>query len=138
MNAGMSSALTRKVWRRTTSAIVQSAASTMARTFSKACRVWLPTSGPAVGRAADLRAGADGAVEAAMGQPQLHVDAVLADDAVPAIHAALAVGHVVVAQPLVERGQRRLLGLQQTILLQRDDPVRRVLEQVIVGLLGLL
>ena len=47
MKPGMSSALTRNVWSRTTSAIVQPAASTIARTFSNACRVWLPTSGPA-------------------------------------------------------------------------------------------
>src|SRR5207249_3001419 len=93
---------------------------------------------PAVGRHAHLRAGADGAVEAAMRQPQLKVEAVLADDPIPAVHAALAIGHVVVAQPLVERRQRRLLRLDETIALERDDAVGRLLEQVIVGLLRLL
>ena len=45
---------------------------------------------------------ADGAMEGAMGQLQLEVDAVAPDHLVPARHPALAVGDVVVAQPLVE------------------------------------
>src|SRR5262245_29204879 len=53
---------------------------------------------------AQLRAVADRAVEAAVRQRQLDIDAVVLDDAVPAVHTALAVDHVVVAQPLVERG----------------------------------
>src|SRR3989338_8969612 len=47
MNPGMSSALTRKVWSRTTSPQSQPAAARTAWTFSSACRVWAPTSPPA-------------------------------------------------------------------------------------------
>src|SRR5919108_4994951 len=47
MKPAMSSLRVRKVCRRTTSRIVQPAASTTARTFSSACLVWLPTSSPA-------------------------------------------------------------------------------------------
>src|SRR5262245_11182005 len=218
MNPAMSSLRVRNVCSRTTSRIVQPAASTTARTFSSACLVWLPMSGPAtrpsavmptwpatttssppraimpceyipsgrpnalgttgsatsgvsahqlhvlelhrlavdaarrrrdppgklprlhhrlhqtrhervvvgrrqplamasiplrlahdppVGRHAQLAEVANGAVEAAVRQLQLGVDAVALDDRVPAVHAALAIGHVVVAQPLVQRGQRR-------------------------------
>src|SRR5689334_2173196 len=48
----------------------------------------------AVGGHAQLGAVADGAVEAAVGQPELEVDPVPLDDGVPAIDPALAVGHV--------------------------------------------
>src|SRR5262245_33456305 len=47
MNPPMSSLRVRKVCSRTTSRIVQPAASTTTRTFSSACLVWLPMSGPA-------------------------------------------------------------------------------------------
>src|SRR5262245_57041969 len=47
MKPAMSSLRVRNVCSRTTSRIVQPAASTTARTFSSACFVWLPTSAPA-------------------------------------------------------------------------------------------
>src|SRR5215470_12759968 len=47
MKPAMSSARVRNVCRRTTSRIVQPAASTTVRTFSSACLVWLPMSVPA-------------------------------------------------------------------------------------------
>src|SRR4029453_15027199 len=59
---------------------------------------------PTIGRDPQLAEVADGAMEAAVGDLQHGVDAVALDDSVPAVDAALAVGHVVVAQPLVQRG----------------------------------
>src|SRR6267142_3758620 len=92
----------------------------------------------AVGGHAQLAEVADGAVEGAVRQPQLDVDTVLLDDRVPAVDAALAVGHVVVAQPLVERGQRRLIGELDRVAVGPRHRVRRLAQQVVVGLLGLL
>src|SRR4029453_13909348 len=57
---------------------------------------------PAVRRHLHVGEGADGAVEGAVGQLELRGDAVLLDHLVPARDPAGAVGHVVVAQALVE------------------------------------
>src|SRR3546814_20982396 len=50
---------------------------------------------------------ADPAVEGAMRQLQLEVNAVALDDLVPAHHAAGAVGHIVVTQAFVRSEERR-------------------------------
>src|SRR6185295_11095129 len=92
----------------------------------------------AVRRHPQLAEVADGAVEGAVGQSQLEVDAVLLDDPVPAVDPALTVGDVVVAQPLVERGQRRLLDELDRVAVQARHRVGRLAQQVIVGLLDLL
>jgi len=52
--------------------------------------------------------------------------------------AALAVGDVVVAQPLVERRQGRLLHDRDALALRARDRIGRLPQHVIVGLLGLL
>src|SRR3546814_4971432 len=56
---------------------------------------------PHLGELADL------AVEGAMRQLQLEVNAVALDDLVPAHHAAGAVGHIVVTQAFVQRDEGR-------------------------------
>src|SRR5262245_4212540 len=91
-----------------------------------------------VGRDLDLREGADGATEAAMGQREGEVDALALDDLVPAVHPARAVRDVVVAQPLVERDQRGLIPCDDLLSHQGRHAVGPVLEPVIVLLLGLL
>src|SRR5882724_5815415 len=92
----------------------------------------------AVGRHPHLREGSDGAAEGAMRQREGEVHAVTLDDLVPAVHPALAVGDVVVPQPLVERDQRRLLAGDDLLAVEADHRVDPVLQAVIVGLLGLL
>src|ERR1700730_3850816 len=93
---------------------------------------------PPVRRHLDLREGADGAPEAAMGQGEREVDTVALDDLVPAVQPALAVRDVVVAEPLVERDERALLAGDDLVPGQRRHRVGAVLEPVIVLLLGLL
>ncbi len=63
----------------------------------------------AVRRDFDVLELADLAIEADMRQFELERHAGLSDDLVPAVDAALAVGGVIVAQPHVDRGQRRLV-----------------------------
>src|SRR6266478_4670516 len=72
-----------------------------------------------------------------MGQPKLLADPVLLDDLVPAVQAALAVGDVVVAQTLVERGQRRRLARRDPIAVELVERVGRVLQPMVVALLAL-
>src|SRR5713101_6959322 len=93
---------------------------------------------PAVRRHLDLREGADGAPESAVGQGEREVDAVALDDLVPAVHPALAVRDVVVAEPLVERDERPLLAGDDLVAGQRRHGVGAVLEPMIVLLLRLL
>ena len=92
----------------------------------------------AVGRHPDLREGPDGPAEGAVGQREGEVHAVILDDLVPAVHSPLAVGDVVVAQPLVERDQRGLLAGDDLLAVEPDHRVGPALQAVIVGLLGLL
>src|SRR5260370_20893575 len=92
----------------------------------------------AVRRHLDLREGADRTPEAAVGQGEREVDAVALDDLVPAVHPALAVRDVVVAQPLVEPDQRALLAGDDLVPGERRHRVGAVLEPVVVLLLGLL
>src|SRR3989338_570556 len=91
-----------------------------------------------VGRDADLGERTDGPAEPSVRQPELEIDAVLPDDLVPARHAAGTVVDVVVAQTLVQRRERRLLAGAEPVALERRDPVRRVLQLMIVVLLRLL
>src|SRR4029453_12235716 len=93
---------------------------------------------PPVGRDLDVGEGADGAMEGAMGQLELRVDAVLLDHLVPPSHPAGAVGHVVVAQPLIQGDQRRLRAGHEPVTQHVSDGVGLVLQPVIVVLLGLL
>src|SRR5215467_2385463 len=92
----------------------------------------------AVGRHLHLGAEPDRPVEAAMRQAQLRVDLVLLDDLVPAVEPALAVGDVVVTQPLVERGQRRRLAGGDPVAVELVDRVSAVLESMVVALLAFL
>src|SRR6266851_5403920 len=101
---------------------------------------------PAVRRHLDLREGADGAPESAVGQGEREVDAVALDDLVPAVHPALAVRDVVVAEPLVERDERPLLAgddLVAGLVLPHDlagplhdAPHPALAHEHVVGLLG--
>src|SRR2546422_3872744 len=87
---------------------------------------------------ADLGEAADGPVESPVRQGQLEVDAVLSDDLVPPGDATGAVGDVVVAEPLVERDEGGLVAGDDTLAVQLRHGIRRLLEQVVVRLLGLL
>src|SRR5713226_3409946 len=91
-----------------------------------------------VRRDAELREAADGPMESPVGQGQLEVDAVLPDDLVPAGDPAGAVGNVVVAEPLVEGDEGRLLAGDDALAVQLGHGIRGLLEQVVVRLLGLL
>src|SRR6266849_1075297 len=91
-----------------------------------------------VGRHAHLPEAADGPVKGPVRQGQLEVDAVLPDDLVPAGHPALAVGDVVVAKALVEGDEGGLLAGDDALAVQLGYGIRRLLEQVVVRLLGLL
>src|SRR5258705_6446886 len=93
---------------------------------------------PAVRRDLHLREGADRAPEAAVGQGEREVDAVALDDLVPAVHPALAVRDVVVAESLIERHERPLLAGDDLVPGQRRHRVGAVLEPVVVLPLGLL
>ena len=73
-----------------------------------------------------------------MGQAQLDVDPVLLDGAVPAVDPALAIRDVIVAKPLVERGQRRHVAGGDTIALETRHRIGRVGQPMVVVLLGLL
>src|SRR5215470_7085221 len=92
----------------------------------------------AVGRHLHLGEEPDRPVESPVRQAQLHADLVLLDDLVPAVEPALAVGDVIVAQPLVERGQGRRLAGGDPIAIELVDRVRAVLEPMVVALLALL
>src|SRR6266540_494720 len=71
-------------------------------------------------------------------QLELEVYAVALDGLVPAVHAALAVGDIIVAEPLVQRNEGRLLPDDDPVAVELGDRVRRVLEPVVVTLLGFL
>src|SRR5215831_8705061 len=92
----------------------------------------------AVRRHARFREHADGPVEAAVRQGQLEVDAVLANHLVPPRHAARAVRHVVVAQPLVQGDESRLLAHDDAVAVELGDLIGGGLELMIVLFLGLL
>src|SRR5206468_12663780 len=62
---------------------------------------------PPVRSDARRRTAADHAMEPAMRQAQLDIDSVTLDHLVPAVDATLAVGDVIVAEPLVQRHERR-------------------------------
>src|SRR5712692_2337776 len=91
-----------------------------------------------VRRDAEFREAADGPMESPMRQGQLEVDAVLPDDFVPAGDPAGAVGDIVVAEPLVERDQGRLVAGDDALAIQLGHGIGGLLEQVVVRLLGLL
>src|SRR3990172_6900150 len=93
---------------------------------------------PAVGRHPDLGEAPDRAPEAAVGQRELDVDAVPLDALVPARDTPRAVRDVVVAQPLVQRGQRRLLPRDDAIAVEGGDDIGGLLQPMVVVLLGLL
>src|SRR4029453_10879353 len=86
----------------------------------------------------DVGEAADGAMEGGSGQPELDVDAMAADHLVPPGHAALAIRHVVVAQSLVQRDQRRLLAGRHAVPDEIRHRVGGTLEHVVVVLLHLL
>src|SRR5882724_4833565 len=92
----------------------------------------------AVGRHLDVGEAADGAAEGTVRQSELDVDPMAPDHLVPPVHATLAVRYVVVAQPLVERDQRRLLAGSDAVPGQIRHRVGGTLEGVVVVLLHLL
>src|SRR5262245_18412922 len=81
---------------------------------------------------------ADGPMAAAVRQGQLEVDAVPPDHLVPPRHAARAVRHVVVAQPLVQGDEGRLLAHHDPVAVEGGNLIGGSLELVVVLLLGLL
>src|SRR5215510_6696536 len=92
----------------------------------------------AVRRHLDLGEQADRAAETPVRQPELEVDLVLLDDLVPPVDPALTIGDVVVAQPLVERGQGRRLAGRDAIAGELAHRVGGILEPVVVLLLRFL
>src|SRR3546814_17388432 len=70
---------------------------------------------PHLGELADL------AVEGAMRQLQLEVNAVALDDLVPAHHAAGAVGHIVVTQAFVQRDEGGFLLLAEAVAVRSEE-----------------
>src|SRR5712691_2663962 len=73
---------------------------------------------PAVRGDLDFRERADGAAEAAVREREGEVDPVALDDLVPAVHAALAVGDVVVPEALVQRDEGRLLATDDAVAVE--------------------
>src|SRR6266849_1417542 len=78
------------------------------------------------------------AVEGDVRQLELEVDANALDDLVPAVEAALAIGGVVVAQPHIDGGERRLVDALDLAVDQLEHRIDRALELVVVLDLGLL
>src|SRR5580700_10705066 len=75
---------------------------------------------------------ADGSVESLVGQHQAKRNARLLDDLVPAIHAALNLSNVIVAQPLVQSSKRRDLPRDDFIAGDFQHGILGVLQNVIV------
>src|ERR1700733_5300867 len=80
----------------------------------------------------------DLAVEADMRQFEFEGDAGFVDDLVPAVEAALAIGGIIVAQPHIDRGERRLVNALDLAVDQLEHGIGRVFEPVIVADLGFL
>ena len=80
----------------------------------------------AAGRRLDVAELADLAVEGDVRQLELEAHADAVDDLVPAVEAALAVGGVVVAQPHVDRGERRLVHALDLAVDQLEHRIGRL------------
>ena len=73
-----------------------------------------------------------------MRQLEFESDAGLVDDLVPAVEPALTVGGIVVAQPHIDRGQRRLVDALDLAVDEFEDRIGRAFQPVIVVDLGFL